>query len=242
MHNCKATREMISELLLTEGNHARDISLSNDLENCDECRAEFDSVKNTLRITTKLFETVTPPDNYWTAYHATLKQKLINSETIRRGVPPWAPLTATHERAATEGRPYKGLAGFLKSSVRVPVPVAIALLLTFALSLLLVARVSRKGDVPTPPPSLVRVPVEVPVIKEKPVIRVVYRDRNRRTTAKRSNRATGAAEINSTVAKSQSRKGLNAFNGDARPAALAGFKPLDEIKLTVIKGGSPDEK
>lgn len=236
MHNCKATREMISELLLAEENYAQDISLSKDLENCEACRAEFDSVKNTLRITTKLFETVTPPESYWTAYHATLKQKLINSHTQQ-----------SHQGAPTEGGPYKSshharvswVAGFFKSSVRVPMPVAIGLMLSFVLSLLLVARVYREGDVPTPPVSIVRVPVEVPLIKEKPVIRVVYRDRDRRATLKRSNRATGSSEINPSVARSQSPKG---FSGDTRPAALAGFKPPDEIKLTVIKGGSPDEK
>lgn len=226
MHNCKATREMISELLLGEEHYARDNAISSDLENCDECRSEWDSVKNTLRITTRLIETVTPPDNYWTAYHALLKQKLINSQTEL--------VEASQPVARTSW-----VVGFFKSSVRVPVPVAIGLMLSFAVSLLLVAKVSREVDAPPPPFSLVRVPVEVPVIKEKPVIRVVYRDRDRRATPKRSNRATSSSGIDSSVARSQSP---TAFSGDARPAALAGFKPLDEIKLTVIKGGSPDEK
>jgi hypothetical protein len=74
------------------------------------------------------------------------------------------------------------------------------------------------------PPLLVRVPVEVPVVQEKVVTRVVYRDR--RSSSKNPRRAINDAPTESTFAKS----GLN------------GFKPTDEIKLTVIKGGAPYEK
>jgi len=69
------------------------------------------------------------------------------------------------------------------------------------------------------------VPFEVPVVQEKIVTRVLYRDRVR----KRNESSTAT----SVVAKTQN---------EARPPALIGFKPLDEVKLTVIKGGSPDEK
>ena len=221
MHNCKATREMINELLLTEANYARDETLSSDLENCDECRAEFDSVKNTLRITTRVIEAVTPSDDYWTVYHASLKQKLINSQEQQ--------VEANQPAARTSL-----LAGFFKSTVRVPVPAAIGLMLCFALSLLMVSRVSRKVEIPPQAFSLVRVPVEVPVIKEKPVIRVVYRERDRRAISKRSNRRISSSGIDASVA-------TQTQHDNARPASLSGFKPLDEIKLTVIKGGSPNE-
>jgi hypothetical protein len=226
MHNCKATIEMINELLLAEENDFQDNTLSQELENCDECRAEFNSVRKTLRITTKLVEKVTPPDNYWTAYHATLKQTLINSQAQL--------LEASQPVARTSW-----LAGFFKSSVRVPVPVGIGLMLAFALSLLLVARGSRTVDIAPYSVSVVQVPVEVPVIREKPVIRVVYRERDRRAISNKSNRPTDRSDLDSSLAKSQSPKSLS---GDARSVTLAGFKPLDEIKLTVIRGGSPDEK
>lgn len=226
MHCCKATREMINELLLAEENDFQDNTLSHELENCDECRAEFNSVRKTLRITTSLVEKVTPPDNYWTAYHATLKQKLINSQAQL--------LEASQPVARTSW-----LAGFFKSSMRVPVPVGIGLMLAFALSLLLVARGSRTVDIPPPSFSVVQVPIEVTVIREKPVIRVVYRERDRRAISNKSNRPTDRSNLDSSLAKSQSPKSLS---GDERPLTLAGFKPLDEIKLTVIRGGSPDEK
>src|SRR5690348_7779286 len=123
MHNCKATREMISELLLTEANYAGDKSLLSDLENCDECRAEFDAVNHTLRITTRLIGSMVPPDGYWRAYHSSLKERLINSQAKR--VEATQPLSITSL-----------LAAFFKSSVRVPIPVAIGLLLSFVLSVL----------------------------------------------------------------------------------------------------------
>jgi len=220
MHSCKATREIISELLLAEATDHSNKILSRDLENCDDCRVEFHSVRNALRITSRLIETVMPPDDYWGAYHASLKQKLINSQTHR--VETSQPVART-----------SWLAGFFKSSVRVPVPVAIGLLLGFALSLLVVTRVSRQVDIPPQAISLVRVPVEVPVIMEKSVIRVVYRERKRRGNSSRSDRATSNSEIDSTVAT---------HLDNTKPAGLAGFKPLDEIKLTVIKGGGPNEK
>jgi hypothetical protein len=222
MHNCKATRERISELLLVEVNDARQDTLSSDLQNCDECRRELDSVKNTLRITARVIETATPPAYYWTAYHAKLKQKLVNSQTQL--------IEASQPVARTSW-----LARFVKTSVRVPVPVGIGLLLIFGLSLLLVARVSSEGNIPPPLFSLVRVPVEVPVIKEKSVIRVVYRERDRRRNSKRSERTRNSSGIDSTVA-------THTLRGSEKPLSLAGFKPPDEIKLTVIKGGSPDEK
>ena len=226
MHNCKATREMINELLLVEENDFQDNTLSHDLENCDECRAEFNSVRKTLRITTRVVEKVTPPDNYWTAYHATLKQKLIDSQTQL--------LEASRPVSRTSW-----MAAFFKSSVRVPVPVGIGLMLAFAMSLLLVARGSRTIDIAPPSLSVVQVPIEVPVIREKPVIRVVYRERDRRAISNKSNRPTDRPDLDSSPAQSQSPK---SFSADARPVTLAGFKPLDEIKLTVIRGGSPDEK
>ncbi|HJX92729.1 MAG TPA: hypothetical protein VJ372_19695 [Pyrinomonadaceae bacterium] len=226
MHNCKATREMINELLLAEENDFQGNTLSHELENCDECREEFSSVRKTLRITASLVEKVTPPDNYWSAYHATLKQKLINSQAQL--------LEANQPVARTSW-----LAGFFKSSVRVPVPVGIGLMLAFALSLLLVARSSRTVEIAPPSLSVVQVPVEVPVIRERPVIRVVYRERDQRTISNKSNRPMDRSDLDPALAKSESPKGLS---GDARPVTLTGFKPLDEIKLTVMRGGSPDEK
>jgi hypothetical protein len=58
------------------------------------------------------------------------------------------------------------------------------------------------------------------VVQEKTVTQIVYRDR----TVKRP-KTTRIVPAN-----------------DASVASLEGFKPADEVKLTVIKGGAANEK
>jgi hypothetical protein len=79
--------------------------------------------------------------------------------------------------------------------------------------------------------------VEVPVIHEKVVTRVVY-------VEKEGNRSRGGAN-------QMNREALNVTNrlASAGPDAagktamsLMGFKPTDQVKLTVIKGSYQDEK
>lgn len=75
-----------------------------------------------------------------------------------------------------------------------------------------------------PKVTIVEVPVEVPVIREKVVTKVVYRKERRRDSQ------TPRDLSGSTYAKSQKAPGLE------------GFEPLNEVKATIIKGGTPDEK
>jgi hypothetical protein len=207
MHNCKATTDRITELLLNRPNARPDDLLSKELLRCAECRNEFDALKETLRITTRVIEKSEPSKSYWNGYHARLKQQLDNA-------------TIHH----FELRETTWILRFFKSSIRLPVPVGLALLLLFVVGIWWATRVSQKQVVMTQTIS-VPVPFEVPVVQEKIVTRVLYRDRVR----KRNESSTA----NSVLAKTQN---------EARPPALIGFKPLDEVKLTVIKGGSPDEK
>jgi len=207
MHNCKTTTDRITELLLNRPNARPDDLLSKELLRCAECRNEFDALKETLRITTRVIEKSEPSKSYWNGYHARLKQQLDNA-TI-------------HD---FESREMTWILRFFKSSIRLPVPVGLALLVLFAVGIGWATRVSQKQVVMTQTIS-VPVPFEVPVVQEKIVTRVLYRDRVRN----RNENSTA----NSVVAKTQN---------EARPTALIGFKPLDEVKLTVIKGGSPNEK
>ena len=207
MHNCKATTDRITELLLNRPNARPDDLLSKELLRCGECRNEFDALKETLRITTRVIEKSEPSKSYWNGYHARLKQQLDNA-------------TIHH----FERRETTWILRFFKSSIRLPVPVGVALLVLFAVGIGWATRVSQKQVVVTQKVS-VPVPFEVPVVQEKIVTRVLYRDR-----VKKRNESSPA---NSVVAKTQN---------EARQPALIGFKPLDEVKLTVIKGGSPNEK
>ena len=211
MHNCKETKERLTELALDEA------ALPEDLSRCDECRAEFEAVNATLRATTRLRETVAPPEEYWTSYHALLRERLFHAKAQSRKeelVPFFAPLRLCVNLFVRS----------LKSSVPVPVPLGIAVIILFSLLALFTFR---RQTTPPQRPIVVHVPVEVPVIQEKTVTQVVYRDRRR--TSKPSKRAAITPAPESTFARSL-------------PINLNGFKPTDEVKLTVIKGGTPNEK
>jgi hypothetical protein len=76
--------------------------------------------------------------------------------------------------------------------------------------------------VPAAEVSIVHVPVEVPVTQERTVERIVYREKQS-TKPRRTPVAPKPA-------------------ADPTVASLQGFTPADEVKLTVIKGGSTNEK
>ena len=202
MHNCKTTQERLTELLL-DGVDPR-VVLSKDLRACAECREEFGELSETLRVTSRLIETATPPESYWPGYHARLKERLRAAQQ-----PPVVP-----GQYHTDSRSW--LTRVFFSSIRVPVPVGLAVIIIFGLAIFFSIRVPA-GEV-----AIVHVPVEVrvPVVQEKTVERIVYREnRSRRSKSTR---------VSATV--------------DPAVATLQGFTPAEEVKLTVIKGGSANEK
>jgi hypothetical protein len=199
MHNCTTTTERLTELLL-DGSELP-VPLATELRECSACREEFRVLKETLRLTTRLIETATPPHHYWPGYHARLSEKLHAAQQPR--------LEPGHTHVA---RP-SWLVRFFASSIRLPVPVGLALLAIFGF---LVFKIRVPAE-----PAIVRVPVQVPVIQEKPVERVVYRDRIR---VQRLKPAPVAAK------------------NDPALASLDGFEPAEEVKMTVIKGASSYEK
>ncbi|HEU4869804.1 MAG TPA: hypothetical protein VFT08_02985 [Pyrinomonadaceae bacterium] len=230
MHNCNETREQLTELLL-DG----DVRAESVLDQCEECRAEFEALAATLRMTARTRETVVPSEDYWTSYHAQLRQRLTDA---REGFHAKAQRPGYAKAQREELKP--GL-GFVFSSLRqplrlcvktfllpVPVPLGVAVLAVGLVLALFAIRASRQ---PVQPPIVVQTPVEVPVVQEKVVTQVVYRDRWR--VSKPSKQVVSGPTVESTVARSQK---------PLPEDTLSGFKPTDEVKLTVIKGGSPNEK
>ena len=222
MHNCRETKERLTELALDEA------VLPAALSKCDECRAEFEALNATLRATARLRVTVAPSEDYWIGYHALLRERLSRAKAQRRKeeiVPVFASSFAPLRLCA------RFLVKSLKSSVPVPVPLGITVIILFSILGLFAFRQSTAQP---QSPVVIHVPVEVPVIQEKTVTQVVYRDRRR--TSKPSKRASLASTSESTFARSQKPR------HDDLPIILNGFKPTDEVKLTVIKGGIPNEK
>src|SRR6185503_3167112 len=222
MHNCTETKERLIELVLD--GRPIEAGETSELNACAECRAELDTLNMTLRMTSRLSETAAPAESYWSGYHARLREKLATAPN---------PSHAEKQRRKEKLGPlFETLRLCVRTTVRVPLPLALAVIIAcvafgvFAF---------RPAETPVAqPPLLVHVPVEVPVVQERVVTRVVYRDR--RSLSKNSRRAINDAQTESTFARS--RKPAT----DEIPASLNGFKPTDEIKLTVIKGGSPYEK
>jgi hypothetical protein len=237
MHNCKETREIFTELLLDGVDFRSDQALSAELSRCNECHTEFEALNATLRLTNRLGETAAPAEDYWPAYHSKLRQRLMNAQA--ESTTSRAEAQRHKEKLGPLFEPLRSGAGtglfarFLKTTVPVPLPIAVALIIAAALFLPLVIpfaiRAARKDVQSSNNTTIVRVPVEVPVVQEKIVTRVVYRDRN--PVVRVTKRAPEASRAESTFAKSQTL-----------PASLSGFKPSDEVKLTVIKGGVPNEK
>lgn len=200
MHNCKTTRERLTELLLDDIDPRA--VLAAELRECAECREESIELSDSLRVTRQLIETATPPESYWPGYHARLKERLRAAQQPRVEPGQYQP----------DRRPW--LTRVFFSSIRVPVPVGLALIFIFSFLIF-------KIRVPAEP-SIVHVPVEVPVTHERTIERIVYREK----PSRKSRRTTVAARPDST----------------SNVASLEGFKPADEVKLTVIKGGSGNEK
>ena len=106
-----------------------------------------------------------------------------------------------------------------------PIPLAAALLVFLGGSF--VFALNSRRPLSPPPPIVVTKTVEVPVpqekIREKVVTRVVYRERDRRQPSR--------AKANAIAARR---------NEPAEtPISLVGFKPTNEVKLTIIKGSYP---
>src|SRR5437588_7059619 len=169
MHDCKATRERLNELV----GGGEDAQLLKELRQCEACNGEYASLRNTLRLADQAFSAAAPADDFWPAYHARLRQSL---ETVSKVEAPSKP--------AERSRVPASLLAFFTASVRVPVPIAAILLLVLSATVVFALR-SRRSPV-TAPPIIVTKTVEVPVIREKTVTQVVYRRRDRREVASRN--------------------------------------------------------
>jgi len=185
---------------------------------CEQCLAEFDSLKVTLQLTRMAIEKATPRKERWQSYAATLRQKLDEE--------PQTPAIVNQRSRAN------WLRRCLTASIRVPVPVGVAVVLLCVASIVFALQRTNKRDVAQPVAervSVVRIPVEVPVVQERVVTQVVYRRSSKPRTSV-------AKPDDSSIARSQP----NPISPN--PISLSEFKPLEEVKFKIIKGGSPDEK
>ncbi|HEU4832812.1 MAG TPA: hypothetical protein VFS90_00300 [Pyrinomonadaceae bacterium] len=225
MHNCREMKERLIEMVL-DG-----VDCAAELDGCAECRTEFAELNATLRITRRLNQVVAD-ENYWSGYHARLRQKLGTSEGSSHAKAQRRKVDAEKNRASDLRLIFAPLRLCVRTAVRVPVPLVVLTILAFAALGLFAVRASRRPPVQTS--VIVHVPVEVPVVQEKVVTRVVYRER--RSFARNSRRSTNESRVESTFARSRKSP------AEEIPPSLTGFKPAEDVKLVVIKGGAPYEK
>jgi hypothetical protein len=220
MHNCKATRETLIALALNPPDRTQ--SLPAELEACATCREEYAALRKALRVADQAKQAALPAESFWPGYHARLRQRLETGSQSK------VPSYAFEKRASLR----KLLGDLFTSSVRVPVPLAAALLLFLGVSIVLALNSRRPvtaSSSNTPPIVLtktVKVPVPQEKIRERVVTRIVYRERDRRQSP--------GAQANAIAARRNEPA--------ATSISLVGFKPTNEVKLTIIKGSYRDEK
>ena len=211
MHDCQPASDMLIEIALQP-----EASATNEILNCAACREQIAGLRAAADATAAAVQLLQPDERYWAGYHARLRARLADDARV------------TSHSESREGL-RSALRAFLTSRIRVPAPIAVAICALIVVSLFLaLKRRTAQNVVPSAPSTIVKT-VEVPVVRERFLTRVVYRDRQ--TVWRRS----------SAVARSSVR--TDEPDNSARIAqSLAGFKPAPEAKLTVIKGSSRDEK
>ncbi len=250
MHNCRLTRNGLIDLVLDEMPSAEAKQLLAELNDCAACREEYATLRNTWRVSGQALQSAQPSEKFWPGYHFRLQAKLMqhfqeDSEKASSSLQPvrqslnsslWLRFgIAVVTQTVSLWSMGKKLA---TASVRVPVPVALALMLLFVIS---VVALRVRGPVnPTPSNQLTSVEtrmIQIPVIQERVVTRVVY-------VEKKTSRTRGASnQIDREELSAANRLAMAGRDASGKTAmSLVGFKPTDQVKLTIIKGSYQDEK
>ena len=232
MHNCKLTRDALIDLALGEMSPTQTSELLAELNDCATCQAEYATLTNTLHVSRQALSSALPGEEFWPAYHARLQRKLThqlqNNNSSSSGALP----------SSLMSRIWLVLRTIATTSVRVPVPAAVAMLLLGGI-LFLSVRPREQAQVNSSnerPPVETRT-VQVPVIQERVVTRVVY------VPEKRSGRKAQASSLERPDRNGASNIARAGSEESAKTAlSLVGFEPTDQVVLKVIKGSHRDEK
>lgn len=223
MHNCKLTRRNLVDLVLDELPGTRSAQLLADLNGCESCQLEYAALRSTLHVSNQALRSALPAEEFWSGYRSRLRSKLSASESQQIGHAVKLPLSSQLRLA---------LRTIFTASVRVPLPAALGLMLLFGASFFMLRARAQVNASPAAPVVLVETKnIEVPVIQEKVVTRVVY-------VARKGDRT----RTNRSDQKDFPTIGPASDASDKTALSLVGFKPTEEVKLTVIKGSYKDDK
>ena len=217
MHNCKRTRDALIDLAIGELNEAQARAIRSELQNCEACRAEQMAITGTLRVSGQALSAGHGSDEFWRSYHNRLQNRLKGMPVVEN---------------SPQANFWTGLKGFARSSVRIPLPAAFAAVLLLCVVSFTALSRGQVNHIPPAPIAQVEVQtVHVPVVHEKVVTQVIYRDRKRSKPL-----AIDYGNLNTATATAKPVK------DPAAKLNLVGFKPAAQVKMTIIKGNDQDEK
>jgi anti-sigma factor RsiW len=218
MHNCKRTKNALFDFALGELSEAQSAALMSQLRECEPCRAEHAAIAGTLRVSHKALGAEQRSEEFWQRYHQRLQSRL-------KELP-----VSTVEKTRHIRFP-DFLRAFTSTSIRVPLPAAMAaMVLVCVLSFAALSR-SQVNAVPTTPVTRIEVQtVQVPVVQERVVRQVIYKERKR----------SKMYEVDYANLKTATAT-VKPVPGPAAKLNLAGFKPADLVNMTMIKEDDQDE-
>jgi hypothetical protein len=224
MHNCKATRKSLIELLFDESPAQQSARALAELETCADCREEYASLKNVLRASDNALQGALPDESFWRGYHSRLRRRLMTESELKH--------THASERQLTVLRNL-----LFRTSLPVPAPVAALLIICFGFSIVFAIHSRHQLNVErsSHSTSVEMRNVAVPVIQERVVTQVVYRERKRHRGDRAESWRPKSRPTNGVA-------GLGPEISQKTSASLSGFKPANEVKLTIIKGSYHNEK
>ena len=232
MHNCKLTRSSLIDLALGEINPVTAEQLQAELIDCPGCHEEYASLRSTLRVSKQALRAAVPGEEFWPGYRTRLHAKLQASADAQVESAGRQPALAATSLSSQIWLALKTLA---TTSVRIPVPAALALMLVFGVFFLVLLGREQVNVIASTPVVLEKTStVRVPVIQERVLTRVVYIEKKGRRSG------SGATSPERTVVPNDPDS--VAVTGANPALSLVDFKPTNEVKLTIIKGGYKDEK
>lgn len=245
MHDCQQTQDNLVDLMFGELDFAARARVLGEIGACAVCGAQYRAYAATLAACDEASAALTPRASYWPQYHDALARRLARAAA--------EDAEDTPTQCVTTGRVpfWKHL---LETSIRVPAPLAAAAMLLFvALSILALTLLARRA----PEPVVLAAPastqesnapqikfIEVPVVEEKIVTKIVYVPRGTTSGEDHSRRQQLPRENLAKVKTPQASSAPDAAAAAAVPprANLSGFKPAGEMNLRIIKESSPREQ
>jgi len=246
MHNCRRTQNSLNDLIFDELPADQIPRILAEIKTCDECKHQYTSLIETLALFDEAASAALPKnEGYWLHYDERLRSQLNDSSALQ---------SQTTEKAQHRGASFWRRALYMR--VQIPVPVLAAVLVIAAsLGSLLLLRspaAAQQGDDSTANmrarnvgapagsnDSFLEKPakiIEVPVVQERIVTRVVYV--NRRPLPERKNnaaRSNNGFALNELEQQRLARATAGLPRAPLTRQSLAGFQPTNEVKLTVIK-------